>query len=162
MTDIATIIGLVSSATSSILGATEAGKNLNEIFRRPEVDVTASKQLVIELLDKLIDAKAAQAEIRDLVLTLQRELQERDQFEAELARYALTKTDRGARIYTLKADDSRGEPLHHICPSCVGQRKKSILQPSVDAYNSLTCPSCKTRFLADTSERGDLTFGFAD
>lgn len=152
MSDIAGILSLVGAATSSIVSATEAGKNLKQLFRRPEVDVAASKELVLELLDKLIDAKEAQMQIQDLVLALQGELKQRDQFEAELARYTLSDTGRGAAVYRLKSDDDRGEPAHSICPRCVAKGEKSILQPSLDRHHCLYCPSCKAEFLTMDGE----------
>jgi hypothetical protein len=147
MADIGTIVSLVASGTGSLLSATEIGKNLKEVFRRPEVDLTASKQLVLDLLDELLDAKRAHMQIEEAVMELQRELKDRDQFEAELARYALTDTGRGALVLSLKSDDPKGEPSHSICPGCAGKRKKSILQPAPDNRNFLVCPSCDTRFL---------------
>lgn len=149
MVTISTIVDLVTTATGSIVGATEAGKNLKEIFARPEVDVTASKQLILELLDKLISAKMAQMDIQESVLALQRELKARDDFEANLARYVLENTGRGATIYTLKAEHHGGEKPHSVCPSCVVDRKKSILQPAIGRSNCLYCPICKAEFLAD-------------
>ncbi|WP_097071321.1 cysteine-rich KTR domain-containing protein [Rhodobacter maris] len=152
MSDIASIIGLVGTATSSIVGATEATKNLKQIFSRAEVDLTASKQLILELLDKLIEAKHDQMAIEEGVLALQRELQQRDEFQAELARYILTDTGRGAAVYRLKDGDQSGEPPHQICPSCAANAKKSILQPSLTRHNCLYCPACRAEFLANIGD----------
>jgi len=156
MFEIASIVGLVGTATSSIVGATEAGKNLKDIFGRPEVDIAASKQLVLDLLEKLIDAKQAQMEIRDLVMTLQSELKERDQFETDLARYSLTKTDRGATVYRLKEGDPSGEPIHHLCPYCAAKRTKSFLQPAPHRANCLYCTPCKTDFPMSLGDGADF------
>ncbi len=156
MTDISTLLGYVGTATSSIVGATEAGKNLKQLFGRSEVDVTASKQLVLDLLDKLIDAKSAQMEIQEGVLALQRELQQRDQFEADLVRYELRDTGRGAMVYRLKSDHSGGQPEHSICPACVAKRVKSILQPATGRLNCLQCPICRAEFLADRGQNSDI------
>ena len=146
--DIATVIGLTGTAAQTVLTATEIGKNLKQVFRGAEVDVAGGKQLVLELLDKLIDAKAAQVEIHEAVLALQREIEQRDQFETDLSRYVLQDTGRGATVYRLKSDDSSGEPPHSICPACVANRKKAILQPATGRANCLTCPVCNAHFLA--------------
>lgn len=151
--DIAALVSLAGTASQTILTATEIGKNLKQAFRAPEIDVAASKQLVLELLDKLIDAKTTQMEIQEAVLTLQRDLQDRDRFEADLARYALEDTGRGAVVYALKQDDGTGDPPHRLCPACVANRKKAILQPATNRQNCLACPVCNARFPADLGHR---------
>lgn len=159
MSDIASILAPVGAASGHLLTATEIGKNLKEVFRRPEVDIAAYKQLVLDLLNKLIDAKRAQMQIEEAVMDLQRDLKHRDQFEAELARYTLADTGRGARVLALKPDDPKGEPAHSICPDCAARRKKSILQPDPDNLNYLICFSCKSRFLRVTPEGSGIMSG---
>ena len=161
MVDIASIIGLVGTATSSVVGATEATKNLKQVFSRAEVDVAASKQLILDLLDQLIEAKHDQVAIEEGVLALQRELQQRDEFQTEFARYILADTGRGAAVYRLKDDDRSGEPPHQICPSCAANAKKSILQPSLERHNCLYCPACRAEFLANIGGASAMTVGVA-
>lgn len=152
------ILSAVTAATSTLLSATEIGKNLKEIVSRPEPDVAASKTLIIELLDKLLETKMAQVQIQGLVATLERELKERDQFEAELARYDLSLgRGRDATVYSLKADDNRGEPPHCICPGCASDRKKVILQPCTTMHNCLYCTRCKSEFLINRNEGSGIS-----
>lgn len=160
MPDIATILGAVTSVTGNLLSATEIGKNLKEVFGGPKVDITASKQLVLELVNHMLDAQIAQMQIREALLTLQQDLKERNRFEEDAARYELVQSGRGAAFYALKPNDPLGEPPHNICPNCLAKRVKSFLQPKPAGGNFLTCGPCNQDFaVPDRGESAGIQFG---
>ncbi|MGR3760925.1 hypothetical protein ACUXV3_12465 [Roseobacteraceae bacterium NS-SX3] len=147
MADIGHILSLVSQAGSGLLTATQIADNLKKVFSSEEPDIAASKQAVLELLDKLLDAKRDQIAVESLLSELKKDLDKADRFAQEAARYQLTQTDMGGRVYALKADDTSGEPPHEICASCYDEGKKSILQFSTKQMNTLVCHRCNATAL---------------
>lgn len=97
---------------------------------------------VSEVLDKLIRAQIGQSEILDRLQQLEAALKNADRSEKEFARYTLTETKAGGLVYALKPNDEMDEPHHYLCAHCVGNNKKSILQPATET--SMHCRNCKT------------------
>ena len=159
MPDFSAILGLISSATSSLLGATQIGQNLKQTFSSPKPDIVETKLLVVELLERLLKAYAAQMEIQQRIVELQAELEQRDAFAKDLARYELMDAGRGTAIYRLKPHDRSGEPAHGICPTCVANRKKSVLQPAPENLNFWGCFICGARFLRDNPQGSGIIVG---
>jgi len=161
MIDIATIIELAASSTGALSSAADATERLKKIFRSSGSPDPEAQTVLLELLDKLIEAKSDQALIQDRLLALQREIEERDRFESEMARYALRTTALGAEVYVLKDGDESGEPPHCICPACLAKRQKQILQPDPEGRNWRVCFGCGARYLDQLKDGTGLRIGRA-
>lgn len=117
-----------------LLGASEASGNAE------------LKTAISELSDQLSNAKLANAELRGQIAEIKNLQLKVEQFESEVSRYSLWETPRGHFVYALNEADARGDPHHYLCPNCIGDRRKSILNGS---QYSKTCNKCSTSFEFD-------------
>lgn len=69
-----------------------------------------------------------------------------DDFDVEAKKYELRTLAPGSVAYALKDSAGGGEPPHHLCPTCYGERRKSILQFAKQDFHfdTLSCPRCGT------------------
>lgn len=155
LSDITAIIAASTAGAKFLKVSADAGKSFKDFINTPEPDVIAMKQALLELQEALFDAKNAQVSVQNQLLDLQQKLQKRDRFAAQAARYELTQTDMGGRVYTLKKDDNTGEPPHEICATCFEDAIKSILQPS--NHNTLLCYRCNTKVFKSDGRSGAMS-----
>lgn len=144
LSEIATLVGLAGSAATTISTTADLTQKFKDIINGPEPDALKMKELVLDIYDGLINAKRDQMQVEHLLADLQQELQKQDRFTTQAARYELTQTDMGARVYALKKDDPSGDPPHEICATCFEDAIKSILQPV--EFNTLGCSRCGGKF----------------
>lgn len=142
------IVTLATSAGALLRDGTETAQKLRELLKGGKGNSTEAQALALDLFNQILDAKRNQSTLEDRLRQLERELKDRDEFQAQAARYVLTDTGRGAAVYALKPDDTTGEPFHRICPECYRQRQKSILQPDPENHRAfIYCPACRARFM---------------
>lgn len=152
--DISAIAGLAGSLKT----AGDMAKAL--VGARDQVMIQAT---VVELQQTIMSAQstatvalAGQMELMERNRQLEAELERMSSWEAERGRYRLTEISNGVFVYMLRQDHLDEEPIHCICPSCYQQSRKSVLQSHVHAnvayYDTMTCPSCKATYLADTTQ----------
>jgi hypothetical protein len=103
-------------------------------------------QLASDMAERLFKAHDAQAQVLDALQTLQRQLEEARRAQDERDRYQLVATEGGALVLELKQPDPKGEPLHYLCPDCLEDGKKRILQPITSRPAMLECRGCTTVF----------------
>lgn len=156
MSVISDALALTNGVTGFVTGATAAVKGIVEMTKKPAPDVSEIKRLAIEVIDQLLEAKAAQMTMQDALMKLQDEQKKRDRFQAEAHRYALTRTDLGAMVYSLKPDEARGEPPHDLCATCFEDQIKSVLQPVKS--NTLGCNRCGGTFLKPDGRDSGIMF----
>tara|TARA_R110002124_G_scaffold91506_1_gene232914 strand:+ start:34572 stop:35087 length:516 start_codon:yes stop_codon:yes gene_type:complete len=156
LSELGSLLGLVRNAAGTIGEASGAAEKLKKIISTPKSDTLEALELIVELRRKLLDAKIAQMDVEKRVLELEKQLQRQDQFQAKLARYTLTQTDMGGRVYVLKADDPSDNCPHEICVSCVENEKISILQPATDGPNTLVCNQCSGRVFKNDGRSGAM------
>jgi hypothetical protein len=95
-----------------------------------------------------------QSMLSNRIAELENELRELKNFERESQRYQLTKfAFGGGYAYSLKPGMENAEPPHYLCANCMNQRKKSILQPSVEAF--LRCSVCREEIQIAHISSGD-------
>ncbi|ETD85757.1 hypothetical protein ACTTAF_06340 [Rhodobacter capsulatus] len=155
-----TISALVAVGTSTLgltKSATETAQSLKALFDKPEVDATATKQLISDLLDRLISLQTAQIAMHGTIRDLEQEQRRVEKFEADAVRYALTKTEQGALVYELKPEHAQTEPPHCICATCYQKQVKSILQPV--ARNTLGCHVCGGKFFKPDGQGSGILVG---
>jgi hypothetical protein len=156
LSDIGAIIGMAGTGATALKTGTEFLQGAKELLSRKDPDLLALKQLISDVYDELIIAKKAQMAQQDALMELQNQLKKSDAFQAEKARYTLTKTELGGFVYALKPGDNGGEPAHDLCVSCFQDEVKSVLQP-VD-FNTLGCPRCGSKVLKPDG-RSEVRFG---
>ena len=149
MVDIHSIIAISGASLGALNGAADISQKLKDIFGTEKPDLVASKQLVLELLNSLVDAQMNHIKVERLLADLQEQLNAADRFANEAARYELATTDMGGRVYALKKDDPSDEPAHEICADCYERSKKRILQPSPDQRCMLVCNTCGAKIRKD-------------
>ena len=142
---IVSLAGLVGTSMTGLKTTTEIAQNIKGLVGKPDADVTATKQLVSELLDRLIQLQTEHVAMQRAIADVLEEQRRTDQFQAETERYALKRTELGALVYELKDVDASGEAAHCICATCYEKQVKSILQPV--GRNTLGCNICGGRFL---------------
>lgn len=155
--DIGSLIGLAGTGAAALKTGTEIAQNVQGIIAGKNPDLLALKQQISDLYDELIVAKKAQMAQQEALVELQHNLKKSDAFQAQKSNYALTKTDLGGFVYTLKLDKAGGDPPHDLCVSCFDQEKKSVLQPV--GRNKLGCPSCKAEVFKSDGRGSGIMVG---
>ena len=147
----------IQAAITSLKAATDISRSILEMKSMAEV-----QSKVIQLQSALLDAQngaltatTAQFELQERIRTLEAQLKEKGDWEAQKVRYRLVNPWRGpAQTYALKREASNGEEPHFVCASCFHIGKRVILNPinNKDGWVQMVCPSCKA--VMDTGYRG--------
>jgi rubrerythrin len=118
--------------------------SLKALFQKSEAAADADIKLALsELTSQVADTKLANAELKTMLQNLQEELAAHQAFKSDLERYSLWETPVGSIVYRLR-DSAKGEdPMHYLCPNCIEDKRKSILQGH---EHNRRCPSCSTLF----------------
>ncbi len=154
--NITEIFETFGSGASAIGTGLDIAAKLRALLKSRDVPDPEMMALVLDLYDKLIDAKQAQAAGEEALAALHRKIAELEQSGAEFERYSLTETPGGDTIYALKEGSAAGEPPHYICPKCRADSKKAILQPRGTQHHCLTCGG---QFQTSPKASGVLTTG---
>lgn len=142
--DIGKIFKLAGSGGSAIGQLASGVDRVKGLFQRSEAGTDPEIKLALaDLTDQVANAKVANAELKVELSALQQALREANAFKTDLERYELHETPLGSVIYRLRDEMQNDEPLHYLCPRCVEDKTKSILQGH-EGYRE--CPVCKTGF----------------
>lgn len=140
-------VGLAGDAGSATGKIANAISTVQGLFKKSEAAGNADIKLALsDLTLQVANAQMANADLKLQLTALQDELRKAQAFKSDLDRYALWETPTGAVVYRLEKDIRNGEPLHYLCPNCVEQKRKSILQGHT-AFRE--CPNCRTGFRFD-------------
>lgn len=135
---------------AEISAAIQSAKALGELVKAAHGLANYNEFItaVYEVNAKLMDATAValasqekQSSLANRVAELEDQLRELKNLESEAQRYQLTKFALGGYAYSIKPGMENAEPAHYLCATCMNQRKKSILQPSGEAF--LRCNLCR-------------------
>lgn len=130
------VLGLASNAVGLTGKAASTISTLKGLFEKDKAKVADSgeaSKLLNELANELTMVNMTNVQISQALKLLNSELQKRDEFEKEKARYELHKTSIGNFVYKLKDDVTNGQPAHFICPVCLNKDKLiSFLQGEED------------------------------
>lgn len=157
LTEFLTALGLVQQTAAVIDSAASLTEKVKKMISGPEPDTVAAKLLVLEIAEKLIEARTTQSKQQEVLAQLQKVIERNERFDHEAQRYALQKTDLGGFVYTLKPDHADGQPPHDLCAACFDDRKKSILQ--FTQMNTLTCPKCGATALKSDGRDSGIRVG---
>jgi Zn finger protein HypA/HybF involved in hydrogenase expression len=91
-------------------------------------DATIRNGAIIELQEKILAAREAQAALLERVGELEKEMANFKTWEAEKQKYEMKVLSPGAIVYAFKAQIQGAEPSHYICAHCYEDGKKSLLQ----------------------------------
>lgn len=128
---------------AEISAAIQSAKALGELVKAAHglANYNEFVTAVYEVNAKLMDATAValasqekQSSLANRVAELEDELRELKNLESDSQRYQLTKLAFGGYVYSMKSGMENAEPPHYLCATCMNQRKKSILQPSGEAF----------------------------
>ena len=120
--------GLKHSDTALTLG-----KKLKELIgKNGSKDQGQQRDIIIDLISELQDAKETNLNLRQQLQDLQSAVFEAQKSHDEFARYYLVETNGGDKIFRLKTELANGEPDHFICPLCKEEGIKTILQGDGD------------------------------
>jgi hypothetical protein len=98
-----------------------------EAFRTRSVELNG---LILQALEKAIDARESQAAQLDRISALEAEVARLKAWDAEKEKYELKAIGHGCVAYMLKPEARGTEPPHWLCPNCYAQGKKAFIQPS--------------------------------
>ncbi|ALF02137.1 hypothetical protein vBPeaSP1_046 [Pelagibaca phage vB_PeaS-P1] len=150
---ITTLVSLTKAAIGTAKGAVDLGNSIKEVVDKPDVDTTALRQTVSQLLDELIRLQAQQLTMQSAVGQLSEEQRRIERFERNADRYMLKRTEQGSLVRELKASHADGDPIHCVCAECYEKQVISFLQPV--AHNTFECARCKSRvFMPDGNDIG--------
>ncbi|MEM7269657.1 MAG: hypothetical protein AAF401_10430 [Pseudomonadota bacterium] len=158
MSDTLAILEHIGSIGEKIGSAVGTARDISKIFRSGDkagVEAEAFN-LVLDLQNKLIEVNESHLVLKGDLEALVRENAELKNEQADFDRYALTATEGGARLYRLKPGCEAGEPDHYICPKCITDRVKSILQPN---GTQVECPRCGGLFQSEAQVVADPRVG---
>ena len=135
------------AAYDGIKAAIEMTKGVAAL--KTETEINAA---VVSIQRQLLDAQSAALDDREKMTALRsendllrRQLAENDAWEAEKARYRLTKSSMGAYTYVLISENADGEEAHRLCTTCFENQKKSILH-TINKHSggeTVRCNVCK-------------------
>jgi hypothetical protein len=117
----AAITGIRSAleVTKAMVGLRDA-----EAFRAKSIELQG---VVLDALDKAIEAREAYAAQGDRIRALEAEVARLKAWDTEKQDYELKKVGDGAVVYMLKPDKRGNDPPHWLCPNCYANGQKSFL-----------------------------------
>jgi transcriptional regulator with GAF, ATPase, and Fis domain len=122
----------ISAALASAKTALDLAKAAKQLSDFNNV-IAAVAEVNTKLMDATVVALASlekQSALSDRVAELEDKQRQLDDFETQIQRYKLHEfAETKALVYALQPSHENGEPLHYLCATCLGNRKKTILQP---------------------------------
>ena len=136
----------IAAAVTGIRSALDIAKAMvglrdAEAFRAKSIEL---QTVILESLDKAIQAREAYSAQLDQVRTLETELADLKAWGTEKENYELKRNWAGGVAYMLKPDARGAEPPHWLCPQCYMKGKKGFLQPEghPGIHRNWTCSEC--------------------
>jgi hypothetical protein len=122
----------IAAAVTGLRSAYEIAKAMvnlrdEEAFRNKSIELQG---VVLDTLDKAIEAREEQAKQLDRIRILEAEVASLKNWDAEKQNYELKNSGEGSVAYMLKKEHRGSEPPHWLCPNCFAQGKKSFLNPT--------------------------------
>jgi hypothetical protein len=124
--DVIGLAGDTGVATNAIANSVETIKGLfgtSKSATDPNVELAMS-----ELMLQVSKANATNAMLVYQLTELKSALEAAQAVQTDFDRYELWQAPAGALVHRLKESDTSGQPSHFLCPNCMEQKRKSILQ----------------------------------
>jgi hypothetical protein len=140
------MVAEVFGGMAALKSALDLARGLKEID-----DATRRNDAVIELQQKILDARKSQLELVEKANALEQEVQRLKHWEAEKARYQLRELGPGVVAFAIRDDMRAGEPFHLICANCCTAGRKSYLQQPIRGqyYDEYKCHGCGEELRVD-------------
>lgn len=133
--------GDAGAATGKIAKSWET---VQKLLKKSEVGTDPDVKLALsELTMQIANAQVANSNLKVQLVALQDELAVARDFQSDLGRYDLWETPAGAIVYRLREAEANNQPLHYLCPSCIENKRKSILQGHAEWRE---CSTCKAEY----------------
>lgn len=150
----------IAAAITGIRSALEVTKAMiglrdTESFRTKSIEL---RGLILESLDKAIEARETYSAQLDKVRALETEVADLKAWGSEKQNYELKPNWTGAVAYMLKPDARGTEPPHWLCPKCYTGGKKGFLQPANEGNHSnriYACSECGAKALMNGKPQWD-------
>lgn len=155
--DIGALIGVAEPGIATLKVATETVQNIKALITKPNPDLHAMQKEIAALYEEIVVTKQAYVALYDALLELQQKEKKAQTFKAEAARYAMTKTELGSTVFSLRPAYAGDEPAHDLCATCFQNEVKSILQPV--AHNTLKCGQCGGTFYKPDGQDSGIRIG---
>lgn len=152
MVDITAISALISSAKNMVDILTKGNSNTPS-----DIAIKLQSELV-SMQSHALTAQTEQLNLIERIHKLEEENTKLKNWETEQQKYELTELRPKVYAYHLKDNESSSEPVHHICPDCYSQQKKSILQKEYLDHGdteALVCHHCKLQLILSGSRAGE-------
>ncbi|MDA7966186.1 hypothetical protein [Ruegeria sp.] len=147
---ISSVMELAGDAGAATGKVAKGLETLKTLFKKAETDGDTNLKIALsELAVQVANAQVANSDLKLKLAKLQDELAKAQSFKSDLERYELWETPTGAIVYRLKQASQGSQPKHYLCPNCVEDRHKSILQGHEEHRK---CPRCSTEYRFATSE----------
>jgi hypothetical protein len=120
-----------------------------EAFRAKSIEL---QRLVVEALEKAIEARQAYADQVDRIRALEAEMAKMKAWDTEKENYELKGVGDGAVAYMLKPNARGTKPPHWLCPNCYAQDKPSFVQMTRETQfrdHLYICATCKGTLLSE-------------
>jgi len=140
----------IAAAVTGIRSALEITKAMvglrdAEAFRAKSIEL---QSVVLEALDKAIEARESYAMQSDRIRALEAEVAQLKAWDAEKQRYDLKSIGPGAVAYVLKPEARGTETPHWLCPNCFAKNQKAFLQSTNRIERArlvVGCNNCDTK-----------------
>ncbi len=118
---------------------------------------SASIDLTNQLLDVqrlALESNSQQFDLEKKLHVSQERIHELEAKERLIEKYEMVEITSGSFVYRIKEDKRGDEPIHHVCPNCLNDAKKTILQiqrrPTSATIGrekqKLVCTNCPAEF----------------
>ncbi|MGD0419802.1 MAG: hypothetical protein ABSA68_09550 [Xanthobacteraceae bacterium] len=153
----------IAAAVTGIRSALDIAKAMvglrdAEAFRAKSIEL---QSIVLEALNKAIEARESYAAQADRVRALEAEVADLKAWGGEKEKYELKPNFGGGVAYMLKPDARGTEPPHWLCPQCYANGKKGFLLPADHTggiHRTYTCSECKIgRYMYGKPKWDDMT-----
>ncbi len=143
MTGFIEIIGYISAASKGIKSIADVATDAS--VQQKTVDLN---NVIIPLQSAIMEMQAEHQDLIDIKNSLEQELMDYKNWDAEKSNYDLTEVSFGVRVYVEKSNEDNICNKLWLCPKCFEENKKSIiqLQKSHPQPSEYVCHFCKSLF----------------
>lgn len=134
------IFELAGDAGTATVKMANGLDTVKALFKKSEVGADADVKLALsELTMQIANAQMANSDLKHKLTALKDELAKTQAFQSDLDRYELWETPTSSIVYRLREEASENQPLHYLCPNCIEDKRKSILQGTEYSRDCGTC-----------------------
>jgi predicted RNA-binding Zn-ribbon protein involved in translation (DUF1610 family) len=148
------IITEIGAALGTIKNSIDVLKTLNNVTTDEKVRsaVFELQSQLLSLQVQMIEANTRYDEQAELIKALQKELDSKNKWEEESAKYEIHHPIDGMTVYRLKAEHNNTGSEIWVCPNCYGNQKISFLNRPKKGYLNFVCHPCGFEIQAERAQ----------